>query len=294
MVASAVAADRDAEERVQLILRDRWVSYPQGAAALERLAELLRGARRTRMPSLLVFGEPDIGKTTILKKFMRGREPVFDEGTGQGRAEVVAVEAPPVADEARLYGAILDAIGAPVPRGGIVDLERATYAQLRRLDTRLLVIDETNNLVIGSAGAQRRTLAALRRMANQLALSFAFFGTAEALNAIMSDPQVEGRSQPFRLSRLAHDADYAAIVRAVVAYLPLQNPSPCDDDLVGCVHELTAGSPGKTFRLLNAAAVRAIDDGSERITIGLVRSAGVVRHIQTAGAMRRRSKAVAA
>ena len=85
MVASAVAADRDAEERVQLILRDRWVSYPQGSAALERLAELLRGARRTRMPSLLVFGEPDIGKTTILRKFMRGREPVFDEVTGQGR-----------------------------------------------------------------------------------------------------------------------------------------------------------------------------------------------------------------
>ena len=131
-------------------------------------------------------------------------------------------------------------------------------------------------------------------MANQLALSFAFFGTAEALNVIMSDPQVEGRSQSFRLSRLTHDADYAAIVRSVVAYLPLQNPSPCDDDLVGCVHDLTAGSPGKAFRLLNAAAVRAIDDGSERITIDLVRSAAVVRHIQTAGAMRRRSKAVAA
>lgn len=70
------------------------------------------------MPSLLVFGEPDIGNTTILKKFMRGRKPVFEEGMGQGRAEVVAVESPPVADEARLYGAILDAIGAPVPRDG--------------------------------------------------------------------------------------------------------------------------------------------------------------------------------
>ena len=54
------------------------------------------------MPSLLVFGEPDIGKTIILRKSMRGCEPVFDEGTGKGRAEVVAVEAPPVADGARL------------------------------------------------------------------------------------------------------------------------------------------------------------------------------------------------
>lgn len=286
----ATSTDGDAEERVELILRDRWVTYPQGAAALEQLAELLRGARRTRMPSLLVFGEPDIGKTTVIRKFMRGREHVFYEGSGRKIAEVVAVEAPPVADEARLYGAILDAVGAPVPRGGIVELERATYGQLARLNTRLVVIDETNNLVIGSAGAQRRTLAALRRMANQLALSFAYFGTAEALNAIMSDPQGEGRSQPFRLTRMTNDADYAAIVRAVVAYLPLQCASPCADELVQVVHELTAGSPGKTFRLLNAAAVRAIDTGAEQITTDLLRSAAVVRRIQTASAMRRGAK----
>ena len=67
---------------------------------------------------------------------------------------------------------ILGAVTRRIPEspasapGGIVDLERATYAKLRRFGTRLLVIDETNNLVIGSAGAQRRTLAALRRVAN--------------------------------------------------------------------------------------------------------------------------------
>ena len=290
----ATSPDLEREERVELILRDRWVSYPQGTVALNRLTELLRGARRTRMPSLLVFGEPDIGKTTVIRKFMRDREHLFDEGSGRKTAEVVAVEAPPVADEARLYGAILDAIGAPVPRGGIVDLECATYGQLARLKTRLVVLDETNNLVIGSAGAQRRTLAALRRMSNQLAVSFAFFGTAEALNAIMSDPQVEGRSQPFRLTRMPNGTDYAAIVRAVVAYLPLRRSSACEDELVQVMHELTAGSPGKTFRLLNAAAVRAIDTGAEQITVDLLRSAAVVRHIQTASAMRRGSKAEAA
>jgi hypothetical protein len=290
MVVAAKPSGSDAEARVELILRDRWVNYPQGSVAIERLGELLRGARRTRMPSLLIFGEPDIGKTTILKKFMRGHDATIDEQTGRKKADVIAFEAPPEADERRLYAAILRAIGAPIPRGQVVELESATYAQLERLDTRLLVIDETNNLTIGSATAQRRTLAALRRLANQLALSFAFLGTAEALNAVMSDPQVEGRSQPFKLTRLRNDADYAAIVQAVIAYLPLQRPSLCDSSMVAAVHDLTAGSPGKTFRLLNAAAVRAIDDASEQITIDLLRSAVVTRHILTAGMMRRGAK----
>lgn len=293
MVAAGIRPDAPAEQRVEFILRDRWVSHPQGAAALDRLAELLRGARRTCMPSLLIFGEPDIGKTTILKKFMRGREASFDGETGMGLAEVVAVEAPPEADEARFYAAVLDAVEAPIPRGKVGELERAVHGHFRRLGTRLLVIDETNNLVIGGATAQRRVLAALRRLANQVPLSIAFLGTAEALNALTSDPQVEGRSQPFQLTRFRNDGAYAQVVRSVVAHLPLRGASEVDDAFVGAVHDLTGGSPGKTFRLLNFAGVNAIDGGDERLRAASLRSHDVARHIQTAGAMRRRARAAA-
>ena len=81
--------------------------------------------------------------------------------------EVVAIEAPPEADELRLYGAILDAIGAPVPAGGAME-GRASRPRPAATSAarRLLIIDETNNLVIGSGAAQRRTLAALRRLSN--------------------------------------------------------------------------------------------------------------------------------
>lgn len=183
-------ADLDDETRVARILADRWVHYPQGEAALTRLAELLRGARRTRMPSLLVVGEPDVGKTTILKKFMRGQMSIFDAQTGRTTSEVVAIEAPLEADEARLYAAILQAIGAPGGGGRLIDLERIVHLQLGRLGARLLIIDETNNLVIGTGSAQRKTLAALRRLSNQLQLSLACFGTMEALHALTSEPHV--------------------------------------------------------------------------------------------------------
>lgn len=288
MVSSA--ADLDNEARVARILADRWVHYSQGEAALTRMTELLRGARRTRMPSLLVVGEPDVGKTTILRKFMRGHAPIFDPETGETTSEVVAIEAPPEADEARLYASILQAIGAPVGGGRLIDLERIVHLQLGRLGVRMLIIDETNNLVIGSGAAQRKTLAALRRLSNQLQLSLACFGTMEALHALTSDPQVEGRVQPFQLTRLSNDTDYATIVGAVIAFYPLRRTSAVDQLLVDTVHDLTAGSPGKTFRLLNAAAVHAIDTGEEQITPRILRLDDVTRQVRTAAAMRRRAR----
>ena len=289
---SGADADLDDEARVAKILADRWVHYPQGEAALTRIAELLRGARRARMPSLLVVGEPDVGKTTILKKFMRAHAPTFEPETGRTSSEVIAMEAPPEADEARLYSAILQAIGAP-EGGRLIDMERIVHLQLRRLGTRLLIIDETNNLVIGTGSAQRKTLAALRRLSNRLELSLACFGTMEALHALTSDPQVEGRVQPFQLTRLRNDADYATIVRSVIAFFPLRQTSEVDQPLVDGVHDLTADSPGKTFRLLNAAAVHAIDTGEEQITLKTLRLDDVTRHVRTAAAMRRRVRAAA-
>ena len=289
---SGADADLDDETRVAKILTDRWVHYPQGEVALTRMAELLRGARRTRMPSLLVVGEPDVGKTTILKKFMRAHAPTFDSETGRTSSEVIAMEAPPEADEARLYSAILQAIGAP-EGGRLIDMERIVHLQLRRLGARLLIIDETNNLVIGTGSAQRKTLAALRRLSNRLELSLACFGTMEALHALTSDPQVEGRAQPFQLTRLRNDADYAMIVRSVIAFFPLRQASEVDQPLIDGVHDLTAGSPGKTFRLLNAAAVHAIDTGEEQITLKTLRLDDVTRHVRTAAAMRRRVRAAA-
>jgi hypothetical protein len=282
----------DDEARIDAILSDRWVSYPQGLIVLRRLEELLRGARRTRMPSLLVVGDPDMGKTTILRKFMRGQFSSFDSATGLVRMEVVAMEAPPEADEMRFYAAILEAIGAPIPAGRVIDMEPAVHGQLERLQTRLLVIDETNNLIIGAASAQRRTVAALRRLSNTLSLSMAYFGTSEALNALASDPQIEGRAQPYRLARMPNDPIYAAIVSAVAAHLPLRVRSDVDAVFADTVHELSGGSPGKTFRLLNAAGVEAIESGRECITLKSLRADEVVRHVSTASAMRRGARAL--
>jgi hypothetical protein len=112
----------------------------------------------------------------------------------------------------------------------------------------------------------------------------------EALHALTSDPQVEGRVQPFQLTRLSNDTDYATIIGSVIAFYPLRRASTVDQPLVDKVHDLTAGSPGKTFRLLNAAAVQAIDSGEEQITPQTLCLDDVTRQVRTAAAMRRRAR----
>lgn len=278
------------EQRINRILSDRWVHYPQGDLTLSYLSELLRGARRTRMPSLLVIGEPDVGKTTIMKKFMRSHPASFDQKSGRSTMEVLGLEAPPEADEGRLYASILTAAGSPFGRGRMIDLEYSVHEQLRRLGTRLLVIDECNNLIIGGAKAQRKTMAALRRLCNQLDLSMACFGTREALNAFTSDPQIEGRAVPHILARLHNDDDWATIVKAVIAWFPLEQPSEVDAAFIKRVFDLSSGCPGKMFRLLNMCAVYAIDAGIERITLEMLHEHDVTRHVQTAAGMRHRAR----
>ena len=167
--------------------------------ALTRDVALTRGLARSYGDSSL----PPPSRPVVAGSVLADRLLAFDPETGRSQMEVVAIEAPPEADELRLYGAILDAVGAPIPARRTMEVERAVHGQLQRLRTRLLVIDETNNLTIGTGAAQRKTLAALRRLSNTLSLAMAYFGTLEALNALTSDPQIEGRAQPFRLARLA-------------------------------------------------------------------------------------------
>jgi hypothetical protein len=94
-----------------------------------------------------------------------------------------------------------------------MEVERAVYCQLQRLRTRPLVIEETNNLTIGTGAAQRKTLAALRRLSNTLSLAMAYFGKLEArMNSNVDSAfvgavhEVSGGS-PHRPSRVLSSAD---------------------------------------------------------------------------------------
>ena len=80
----------DDEARIQSMQRDRWIDYARASAVLDRLSRLMATPERDRMPCLLLHGESNIGKTQIVRKFIRDHPPSFDERRGVEKRQVSA------------------------------------------------------------------------------------------------------------------------------------------------------------------------------------------------------------
>jgi hypothetical protein len=87
------------QERIELVKVDRWVAYARADAVLTHLNSLLHYPPYDRMPCMLLYGLPGMGKTKILQKFLRDHPSSFDETEGVSRNNVIGIEMPPDADE---------------------------------------------------------------------------------------------------------------------------------------------------------------------------------------------------
>lgn len=100
-------------ERIRHVQNSTWIGYTRANRILERMEDLLAHPPTTRMPNLLVVGESGNGKTHLLARFVR-RHAAYDHASRSAAAvPVVSVLAPPVPEETRFYGAILDYVHAP-------------------------------------------------------------------------------------------------------------------------------------------------------------------------------------
>src|SRR5690606_38744804 len=82
------------DERIAWIRADRWLETAQASAALARLEDHLSYPPRDRMPCLLLYGDTGMGKTKIVRKFLRDHPVRFDSGTGVTTMPVVAMQMP--------------------------------------------------------------------------------------------------------------------------------------------------------------------------------------------------------
>ncbi len=101
-------------ERILRIRAERWINYGCAERVLARMAELLEYPQRDRMPCFLLFGATVMGKTKILRKFLRDHPPVFDDRMGVTRSQVVSMQMPPDPDEKAFYEELLGTLQAPI------------------------------------------------------------------------------------------------------------------------------------------------------------------------------------
>jgi hypothetical protein len=97
-------AMRSNEERIRSIRVDRWIGYARADAILVRMRELVTYPPHDRMPALLLFGATGMGKTKILRKFLRDHPPSFDNRSGITRMQLVSIDDGLVSHLAALVG----------------------------------------------------------------------------------------------------------------------------------------------------------------------------------------------
>jgi Bacterial TniB protein len=188
---------------------------------------------------------------------------------------VLLVQMPPAPTVSRLYAAILAGLGVPGalhPRSP--DREGAALHFLRRVECRMLVLDELHNLLAASIPRQRELLNLLRYLGNELRIPLACLGTREAYLAIRTDDQLENRFEPFLLPSWEDGPELGRLLASFEAVLPLREPSGLGlPAMRAMILRRSEGTIGEVAALLAATAEAALLDGQERIDATAVEKA---------------------
>ena len=265
------------DRRFTIIRTEKFIAYRRAQELLGKLDELVTFPPRTRPPSMLVFGEPDIGKSMLYNAFLRRHPACFEADIGLRLSPAVGMEMPPGPSEKAFWRDLLARIGVPMrPRDPADHLQDLALRLLRQMRCRVLLVDEVHNLLSGSYREQRRMLNLLKYISNRVGVSLVGFGTEEAVLALQSDPQLASRFELFPLERWKPDKELQGLVATLLAMMPLRLPSEVSSpEMVKVLWETSSGITGRLFRIIEIAAVQAILTGAERVDPALIQQAGV-------------------
>ena len=260
------------QERIAFINQPRWIGYEAANQILATLNELIDQPQKPRMLNLLLVGEPNNGKTTIVRHFHETYYQKLEGENPEGFKPIILAESPPTAEEKGLYVSILERFFTPYRISDpTVKLRYQVIHLCRSCRVKMLIIDEFHSLLAGSAMKQREIMNAIKLMCNELMIPIVAVGTAEAVQVLHTDPQHASRFDVRRLPTWQLDAGFAKLVASFERILPLKQPSTLrSTDNIQLLHSISGGNLGNLQRLLATCAAAAIKDGSEKVDKSLI------------------------
>ncbi|MBD9359936.1 TniB family NTP-binding protein [Methylomonas fluvii] len=259
-------------ERLAHIDKPFFIPYQKASELLAEMEDLLEHPKTNRMPNLLIVGRSDNGKTEILREFLH-RHPAEDRaGLDSVFAPVIYIQSPPGPSEHIFLNNLLMLLGATVRTNDSADRKLLQLlAILPRLQTKVLMVDELNALLAGSATKQRFLLNMLKFISNELQICIVAAGTLEAEHAIRSDAQLQSRFPMRALPRWQQGEDFRRLLYNFEYLLPLKQPSEIyKGEIASKLYGLSEGVIGEVAKILRSAARYAIQSHEERISIDVI------------------------
>lgn len=267
--------------RAQYAQAGAFVKTPQYRAFERAVRErvMLNEYRQVGKLGLILSGEPGQGKTTTLVEIGRAHERrrrnTAHPSALPGKLPVVYVMVPAQCSAKALMEEFARFLGLPV-------LSRMTYGQLldmianalRRCSTELVLVDDIHHLDL----RYRQNIEAsdmLKQLSERCGGTFIYSGIAVEDTGLLSgsrEGQIRKRFEvytagPFRVKSESERADWGDLLLAIEDSLCLlEQQSGGILRSAKELHQLTNGEIGLLKDLLQLAALRAIEDGSERLT----------------------------
>ncbi len=262
------------EDRIAFLDEPRWVGYAAARNIIDTLQGLMNKPTRPRMPNLLLVGESNNGKTTIVRRF----KDLCGEGYVNENADpvkpLILAEAPPSADEKGLYISILERFFTPYrPTDPATKLRYQVVHLFRTCHVKMLIIDEFHSLLTGTPIKQREVMNAIKLLSNELQISIVGVGTREAITVLHTDPQHASRFDVLTLSLWELNKNFQKLLVDFEQLLPLRKPSGLHrPELARKLHAISRGNIGDLHRLLVECAKEAIIKDKELINEEIIQS----------------------
>jgi hypothetical protein len=271
----------DDEARIDFILQETWITYPTANDVFKKMERLLNHPKKSRMPGMLLVGATNNGKTSLIHRFLSKNTPKRSEDWKETtEIPIVAIQAPPSPNLSELYSNILEQFAVPFKNSDkTAKKEQQIKYYLGLCKLKMLVVDEIHNILSGPVSKQKVFMNALKNLSNDLQITIILVGIKEALRATNTDDQIANRFKPVFLPKWKLDRDYLSLLVSIEKTLPLQKASRIGEDkkLANKILDLSEGYIGEVIDLVTQAAVCAIENKTEHITLNELTSCGFTR-----------------
>lgn len=260
------------EERIRKCQEQVWIPYPRANEILEELENLFNYPKKDRMPNLLIVGGTNNGKTAILNRFY-SLHPDYITATSN-IIPIIHFSAPISPSQNALFEKILDFLR--VPYGVNDSVSRKEYQILnilKDIDTRIIVIDEFNDIYHGGSREQKKFLSAVKQLGTNLQIPIVAAGIPEVQRTLSADSQTANRFETIALTKWKLDKEFARLVVSFEKTLPLKEPSFLHKrEIIVKLHDLCEGVLGELETVLQKAAIYALKNSKEHIDIAMLDS----------------------
>jgi len=266
--------EKSGEERIRFMDEPRWVGYPRANDIIECMHGLLNKPIRPRMQNLLIVGESNNGKTTLIDHFGELYGSAYVNNDSEPVRPVIIAEAPSAPDEKGLYISILERFTTPYrPSDPVAKLRYQVIHMMRDCHVKILIIDELHSLLAGTAGKQREVMNAIKLLCNELRIPIIGVGTIDAVRILHTDPQHASRFEVAKLPKWKLDKEFQMLVASFQRILPLKKPSNLHQrEKIMQIHSICSGNIGDLHRLMIECATEAIKSGKEEIDQDIIKS----------------------